>query len=102
MSEELLHRNLHPDLHPLLLEFHGINGHPLRAVWHVCIEQCLDKVVLEFDQSCLIAEAEPYDDTMVFHLASNENLRRDGWRDVSSSEPWHGLIGETFGWGWIT
>jgi len=39
---------------------------------------------------------------MVFHLASNENLRRDGWRDVSSSEPWHGLIGETFGWGWIT
>ena len=102
MSEEPLHRNLHPELHPLLLEFHGINGHRLRAVWHVWIEQCLDKVILEFDQGCLIAEAEPYDDSMVFHLASNDVLIRDGWRDVSSSDPWRSLIGETFGWGWIT
>ena len=100
--EELQNQSLHPDLHPLLLEFHHINGHALRAVWHVYIDQCLDKVILEFDQDCLIAEAEPCDDMMVFHLGSKHGLSRDGWRDVSSSEPWHSLIGQAFGWGWIT
>jgi hypothetical protein len=102
MSEEPLHRNLHPDLHPLLLEFHGINGRPLRAVWRVYAEECLDKVVLGFDKDSLLVEAEPYDDSIVFHLISNKDLNANGWIDASHSEPWSGFIGEPFGWGWIT
>ncbi len=101
MIEEL-HRNLHPDLHPLLLEFHRINGHPLRAVWHVYTEQCLDKVALEFDQDSLVVEAESYDDTVVFRVISNNDRNTDGWVDASHSEPWSGFVGRTFGWGWIT
>ena len=102
MSEELLHRNLHLDLHPLLLEFHGINGHLLRAVWRVYKQESLDKIVLGFDQDSLVVEAEPDDDTIVFHLISNNDRNKDDWIDASHSELWSSFIGETFGWGWIT
>lgn len=102
MPAEPLHRNLHPDLHPLLLEFHGINGHRLRAVWRVYKDESLDKIVLGFDKDSLVVEAEPYDDTITFHLISNKDINTNGWLDASNSEPWIGFIGETFGWGWIT
>jgi hypothetical protein len=59
MPEESLDRNLHPDLYPLLLEFHRINEHPLREVWRVYMEGSLDKIVLGFDQDSLVIEAEP-------------------------------------------
>jgi hypothetical protein len=49
-----------------------------------------------------VVDAEPYDDTIVFHLSSNKDLKTDGWIDASPCEPWSGLIGEPFGWGWIT
>lgn len=100
--EESLHRNLHPELHRLLLEFHGINGHPLRAVWRVYTEQCLDKIVLRFDTDSLVVEVEPDDDTIVFHVISNKDLNINSWIEASHSEPWCGLIGVPFGWGWIT
>ena len=100
--EESLHRNLHPDLHPLLLEFHEINGHPLGEVWRVYKDESLDKIVLGFDTNSLVVEADPYDDTIVFHLTSSEDLNTNGWIDASQSEPWSGFIGKRFGWGWIT
>jgi len=100
--QESPHRNLHPDLHGLLSEFHRINGHPLRAVWRVYMEQCIDKIILEFDLHSLVVEAEPYDDTIVFHVIGNKDLKTNTWMDASHSEPWSGLIGEPFGWGWIT
>ncbi len=102
MSEEPLHRNLHPDLHPLLLEFHGISAQVLKAVWRVYVEGCLDKIILGFDQNSLVVEAEPYDDTIKFHLISNNDRNTDGWIDASQSKPWSNFIGKTFGWGWIT
>jgi hypothetical protein len=100
--EDAPHRDLHPTLHGLLLEFHRINGNPLRAVWRVYTDQCLDKIILGFDQESLVVEAEPYDDTIVFHIKSNHDLNSDGWMDASHSEPWNNFIGEPFGWGWIT
>ncbi len=101
MSEKPMHQNLHPDLHPLLLEFHGINGHPLRSVWRIYVEECLDKIVLGFDQDSLVVKAEPEDDTIVFHLISNNDRNTYGWIDASHSELWSGFIGKKFGWGWI-
>ena len=102
MSEETLSRKLHPDLHQMLLEFHGVNGHRLRAVWRVYEDESLDKIILEFDQDSLVVEAVSADDTVVFHLTNNSGRNTDGWIDSSRSEPWSGFIGETFGWGWIT
>jgi hypothetical protein len=82
------HQDLHPELHPLLLEFHRVNGHALRAVWHVYIDECLEKIILEFAQDCLIAEAEPDFDTIVFRSGSKNDLSRDQWQDASI--PSHG------------
>lgn len=100
--EESLHRNLHPELHQLLLEFHGINGHPLRAVWRVYTDECLDKIVLEFEHNSLMVEAEPDDDSIRFHVINNADRDTNGWIDASRSEVWRDFVGEPFGWGWIT
>ena len=96
------HQNLHPDLHPLLLEFHRINALPLRAVWRVYTEECLNEIILEFDDDCLVVAAEPSDDTIVFHLVPKKDFKSGGSINASHSEPWRGFIGEEFGWGWIT
>lgn len=102
MSEEPIHRNLHPELHSILLEFHGLNEHPLRGVWHVYTDECLDKIVLEFEQNSLMVEAEPNDDSIMFHVINNNDRDTNGWIDTSRSEVWRDFIGEPFGWGWIT
>ena len=99
--EEPQHRNLHPNLHPLLLEFHGIDGQLLRAVRHNYVEGCLAEIALEFDQDCLIVKAEPSDDTVTFHLIRKEDFKLDGSIDVGHSETWRNFIGNSFGWGWI-
>jgi len=100
--QESPNRNLHPDLHGFLAEFHRINGHPLRAVWHVYVEDCLDKIILEFDLDSLVVEAEPYDDTIVFSVTGNTDLITSGRIDASHTEPWRSFIGALMGWGWIT
>ncbi len=101
MVMETLHKNLHPDLHPLLLEFHGINEQPLRAVWRVYTDDCLDKIILEFDQVSLVAKAQQDDDTIVFHLLNNNERDLLGCVDASHSAPWSDFIGKRFGWGWV-
>src|SRR5262249_16056445 len=68
----------------------------------VYTEGILDKIVLGFDQDSLVIEAEPYDDTIVFHLINNNDRDIQGWINASYSAPWSGFIGEPFGWGWIT
>lgn len=100
--QESPHRNLHPELHRILLGFHGINGFPLRKVWRFYTEQCLDKIILGFDQDSLVVEAEPYDDTIMFQIISNKALNINAWIDATHSELWRGFIGKPFGWGWIT
>ncbi|HEX8163948.1 MAG TPA: DUF6334 family protein [Pyrinomonadaceae bacterium] len=84
------------------MEFHEVNGHPLRGVWRVYKEGSLDKIILGFDRHSLVVEAVSDDDTIAFHLIDNNDREMDGWIDAGHSEPWSGFIGETFGWGWIT
>lgn len=102
MKKQSLHRNLHPELHPLLLQFQDINGKPLRCVSRFYDEGDLDKVVLVFDHNSLIVEAKAYDDTIAFHVIRNQDNNSVGWVDASASEPWCRFIGVMFGWGWIT
>ncbi len=101
MAIKQLHRHLHPQLHPILSEFHKLTGHQLRAVWRVYTEECLDKIVFEFDQDSFVVEAVPEDDTIVFYLISNNDRNTHDWIDASDSVPWMATIGEPFGWGWI-
>ena len=101
MQEESLHRNLHPELQPLLLRFHEISGEALRSVWRVYYENTLDTIVLGFDKNTLIVEADAYDDTIVFRIVQNKVLNTAGWVDSGHSEPWRRFIGKVFGWGWI-
>ena len=102
MQEESLHRNLHPELQPLLLRFHEISGKSLRSVWRVYDENNLDKIVLEFEQNTLVVEADADDDTIIFRIVNSSDLNTEGWVDAGHSEPWNRFIGEVFGWGWIT
>jgi hypothetical protein len=101
MQEESLHRNLHPELQPLLLRFHEISEESLRSVWHVYTESNLDKIALGFDQNTLIVEADAYDDTIVFSIVRTTDFNTEGWVDTAHSEPWRRFIGKVFGWGWI-
>jgi hypothetical protein len=102
MLEESKNLNLHPNLHPLLLEFHRIEGYRLRSVRHVYVDLCLGEIALEFDQDCLIVKAEPSDDTIIFQTVSKGEYESDCSVDVSHSETWRRFIGESFGWGWVT
>lgn len=102
MQEESLHRNLHPELQPLLLRFHEISGKSLRSVWRVYNENNLDKIVLGFDQNTLVVEANAYDDTIAFRIVRTTELNTEGWVDTEHSEPWNRFIGGVFVWGWIT
>jgi len=101
MKENTLHRNLHPELQPLLLQFHKISGEFLRSVWRVYNENDLDKVALGFDQNTLIVEADAYDDTIVFRVVRNTELNTEGWVDSGHSELWSRIVGRVFGWGWL-
>lgn len=94
-------RKLHPDLHPLLLQFQELCGQPLETVWRVYEEQCLDKIILQFASLTVIIEAEPDDDTIKFHVTSKQQPTEE-WCQASGSEPWIGVIGKPFGWGWLT
>jgi len=102
MPKTETHRNLHPELHSILMQFHRISERKLRAVWHVYDESDLDKAILVFDEESLVIEAEPDDDTISFQIIRNDVSDKERWLDPSTSEVWSKFIGEPFGWGWIT
>lgn len=95
------HRKLHPDLHPLLLQFQEISGQSLESVWRVYEGQSLDKIILQFAKLTFIIKAEPDDDTIRFDVTSRQEPTED-WCQATGTEPWSGVIGKPFGWGWLT
>jgi len=102
MSESETDRQLHPDLHPLLLRFQALTGEPLESVWRVYDQQDLDRIILIFPRLALIIEAEPDDDTIKFDLANPEDLHTTEYSEASTFEPWSNCIGKHFSWGWLT
>jgi hypothetical protein len=90
------------ELHNALSEFHKLSDLLLTAVRYVCIDGCLDKIVLEFDQVCLLIEAEADFDTVIFQVINNEEFTDFSSTNASHLEPWNAFIGRPFGWGWIT
>jgi hypothetical protein len=87
--------------HALLSEFHKIDDRVLRAVWYVWADQCLDKVIFEFDEVSLLVEAEIDYDTIAVRCIGNDKLS-DYSTVVGNTDLWNQFIGKPFAWGWIT
>lgn len=89
-------------LSPMLTVFHSIEGKSLHAVWKVYTEGSLDRLILDFGPLSLVVVADENDDTIDIKVADSADLRNAGYVDASKVEPWQSLIGESFGWGWVT
>jgi hypothetical protein len=89
-------------LTPMLSAFHSVADRPLRAVWHVCTEGSLDRIIFDFGQISMIVAADENDDSIDLTVADTPDLRNLGGDETSHLEPWNNLIGKPFGWGWVT
>ena len=87
--------------HALLSEFHKIGTRVLRKVWYVWTDQCLDKIIFEFEEVSLLVEAEVEYDTIAIRCIGNDKLS-DYSTAAGSTDLWNQFIGKTFAWGWIT
>jgi hypothetical protein len=88
-------------LFPMLSGFQDIGLQPLRAVWQIESDACLDRIFLEFETVSLIVSAVPDDDSVDFEfgqLAADKSQALD----VSAQPQWKDLVGTPFGWGWVT
>jgi hypothetical protein len=89
-------------LGPILARFDGINKQPLRAVWQFVLDDCLDRVILDFDSVSLVIASNPDDDTIQFWVVNKAQVEHTGGVDASQQQHWQKLIGKQFGWGWLT
>lgn len=89
------------ELNQVLLEFHKMCDQLLKSVRYVWTHECLEKILLEFDQVTLLLEAEPEYDTIIFRVVNNRSVEGFATVDASHSEPWANLIGKPFNWGWV-
>jgi hypothetical protein len=55
---------------------------------------------LIFETRTLLISANEDDDTI--SVAADETLKADECTDLSSSGLWRSLLGQSFGWGWVT
>ncbi len=88
-------------LTPMLSAFHSIGDASLQGVWQFYSDGSLDKVVLDFGAVSLIIVADENDDSIDFTVTNRCDVRGAGTVDGRHREPWSGLIGKPFGWGWI-
>lgn len=89
-------------LTPMLDAFHLIDEKCLQAVWHAYTEGSLERRALDFGQISLMVVADENDDSLDVTVAGTTGLRKAGCVDASRLEPWRGVIGKRFGWGWVT
>lgn len=82
-------------------EFFLLDGQTLESVWQQYEDNCLDLLVLDFGVRSLVIAANAEDDTITFRTSNSENIDRKRCTDISQIDPWVGLIGKEFGWGWI-
>jgi len=86
--------------HALLSEFHKIGTRVLRKVSYVWTDQCLDKIIFEFDEVSLLVEAEVEYDTIAVCCIGNDRLS-DHSTAAGSTDLWNPFISKPFTWGWI-
>ncbi len=78
----------------------GDDESPLRNVWYIRNDSCLEQVVLQLGDMFLVVAANQDDDTVILSTALSFDTTTA--ENVSTSGTWHDLIGKSFGWGWAT
>jgi hypothetical protein len=73
----------------------------LQGVYEKVVDTCRESLVLQFTNQSLFVTADPDDDTIRVHYEDNPSLDAGVWTRLDSGEPWHALLGSTFGWGWV-
>jgi hypothetical protein len=76
-------------------------GEPLRAVWHIASQGCLDQVILDLGPIALVVSADP-DDSIDFRCMKTSDPVRTDSVDASHHQCWQSSIGVPFGWAWVT
>ena len=89
-------------LFPVLSWFQEIGQQPLRAVWEVRADGCLDRIILDFELLSLVVSAEPDYDTVDFETVATLTADRSGGIEMSGLPPWNAFVGVPFGRGWVT
>ena len=89
-------------LSPMLDVFHSIGEAPLHLVRYVYAEGCLERIVLSFGRTSLVALADEDDDTIVLWTASTESLEISAEVDMRlATTLWEPFVGKQFGWGYV-
>jgi hypothetical protein len=89
-------------LSPMLSAFHSITERRLQHVWQMHTEGSLDRLIFDFGSVSLVVTADEDDDSIDFGVAASPDASQVGCVEASHVEPWKGLIGKSFGWGWVT
>jgi hypothetical protein len=74
----------------------------LQGVYERVVDGCRQALTLVFDRKCLVFSANPDNDTLAVHCEDTGPLDPAVWARIDSVEHWSVLIGNAFGWGWIT
>ena len=89
-------------LHLALSPFHEVGESTLGSVSEFYEYGCRDRLVLDFGAISLVIVADSRDDTIDYRTVRTAECQYPYGADVSESANWKGLIGQRFGWGWIT
>jgi hypothetical protein len=87
-------------LDPLLSPFHELSGEALRAVRQNRADQLPARLVLAFETHALVVTVDEHEDSVDLELAEAPGSSEG--EDVSFQKPWADLVGQRFGWAWLT
>jgi hypothetical protein len=62
----------------------------------------LTHIALDFESKSLMVRADGEDDTVEICSIDSPRSERLQENDASNVYPWENLIGQEFGWGWVT
>ena len=89
-------------LRPILDEFCRVEGQVLKSVCLMHEDGVLRGIVFHFGQCSLTVKANADDDTAEISLGDGFALDKTIGTDATNAQPWANVIGEPFGWGWVT
>jgi hypothetical protein len=74
----------------------------LEGVYEKVEDTCRLVIMLKFENKALLILADTDHDTAVVECEDAHSLDLDGYTSINTLLPWRGLLGQVFGWGWLT
>ena len=90
------------ELKPILDEFCRVEDQALKSVRLIHEDGALSGIAFDFDQFSVTIEANANDDTVEISSRGVFALDKAIGTDATNVQPWAAVIGEPFGWGWVT